>query len=81
MIERVDIMLFMPEFVHIKVWEETYVAPLVDWKYVLNQNIDNPIEIDSVDIYVNDILFDTIEKRIALRAWDTLHLEYSLHVR
>jgi hypothetical protein len=25
-------------------------------------------------------LFDTIEKRIALRNWDTLHLEYSIYV-
>lgn len=80
MIERVDIMWLMPDFIDIKVWDYTYTAPLVDWKYVLNQTIGEYLEADIVYIYMNDKLFDTIDKRIALRAWDTLHLEYSIYV-
>lgn len=76
-----DIMWFMPESAEVKVWDNMYIAYLTDWKYVLNQMVDEYLEADNVYIYMNDELFDTIDKRIALRAWDTLHLEYSLDVR
>jgi hypothetical protein len=76
-----DIMWFMPENAEIKVWDNTYIAYLNDWKYVLNEAINEYLEADNVYIYMNNELFDTIDKRICLRAWDTLHLEYSLHVR
>ena len=48
--------------------------------YILNQVIDEYTEADNVEVYINDKLFDTIDKRIALRQWDTLHLEYSIYV-
>ena len=80
MIERVDIMWLMPDFIDIKVWENTYTAPLVDWKYVLNETLGEYLGTDIVYIYMNGKLFDTIDKRIALRAGDTLHLEYSIYV-
>ena len=76
----IDIMWLMPESIDIKIWEQVFNAGLVNWKYVLNQNLWEPLETDTVYIYINDKLFDTIDKRIALRAGDTLHLEYSIYV-
>ena len=76
----IDIMWLMPESIDIKIWEQVFNAGLVNWKYVLSQNLWEPLETDTVYIYINDKLFDTIDKRIALRQWDTLHLEYSIYV-
>lgn len=76
----IDIMWLMPENIDIKVWDRIFTVRLENWKYILNQTLDEYIEADNVDIYINDKLFDTIDKRIALRAWDTLHLEYSIYV-
>lgn len=76
----IDIMWLMPESIDMKIWEQVFNAGLVNWKYVLNQNLWEPLETDTVYIYINDKLFDTIDKRIALRQWDTLHLEYSIYV-
>ena len=76
----IDIMWLMPESVDIKVWDNIYTAWLDHWKYILNQTLDEYTEADNVDIYINDKLFDTIDKRIALRQGDTLHLEYSIYV-
>lgn len=77
---NIDIMWLMPENISFKVWNKIFTASLIDWKYILNENLEEYIEADTVDIYINDKLFDTIDKRIALRAWDTLHLEYSIYV-
>ena len=77
---KIDIMWLMPERIGIKVWDEIYDVFQKDWKYILNVQLTNGIEADNVYIYVNDKLFDTIDKRIALRQWDTLHLEYSIYV-
>lgn len=77
---NVNIMWLMPESIDIEVWNNRFSACLINWKYVLNQQLDEYTEADNVFIYVNDKLFDTIDKRIALRAWDTLHLEYSIYV-
>ena len=76
----IDIMWLMPESIDMKIWEQVFNAGLVNWKYVLNHNLWEPLETDTVYIYINDKLFDTIDKRIALRQWDTLHLEYSIYV-
>ena len=76
----IDIMWLMPESVDIKVWDSIFTVWLENWKYILNQTLDEYIEADNVDIYINDKLFDTIDKRIALRQGDTLHLEYSIYV-
>ena len=76
----IDIMWLMPESIDMKIWEQEFNAGLVNWKYVLSQNLWEPLETDTVYIYINDKLFDTIDKRIALRQWDTLHLEYSIYV-
>jgi len=78
--ERIDIMCLMPDTIGIKVWDKMFSAWLENWKYILNENLWEYLEADNVHIYLNDKLFDTIDKRIALRAWDTLHLEYSIHV-
>lgn len=78
--ERIDIMWLMPDIIGIKVGDRMFSAWLVNWKYILNENLWEYLEADNVYIYVNDKLFDTIDKRIALRAWDTLHLEYSIYV-
>ena len=77
---NIDIMWLMPESVDIKVWNKVFTARLDNWKYILNQVLNEYTEADNVEIYVNDKLFDTIDKRIALRGWDTLHLEYSINV-
>jgi hypothetical protein len=57
-----------------------YDAYLDNGKYILDIVLSNYLETDYVYIYVNDMLFDTIDRRIALRAGDTLHLEYSIYV-
>lgn len=78
--ERIDIMWFMPENIDIKVGDKMFNAQKMNWKYILDENLSEYIEADNVYVYINDKLFDTIDKRIALRAWDTLHLEYSIYV-
>lgn len=75
-----NVMWLMPEHISIKVWEDMFDAYRDDGKYILDVMLNNYLETDYVHIYVNDTLFDTIEKRIALRAGDTLHLEYSIYV-
>ena len=80
MIESINITWLMPDHVSIKVWDNVYDAYVEHWKYILDVVLSNYLETDCVFIYVNGILFDSIEKRIALRAGDTLHLEYSIYV-
>lgn len=80
MIESINITWLMPDHVSIKVWDNVYDAYVEHWKYILDVVLNNYLETDCVFIYVNGILFDSIEKRIALRAGDTLHLEYSIYV-
>lgn len=75
-----NVMWLMPERISIKVWDEMFDAYIDNGKYILDVMLNNYLETDYVYIYVNDTLFDTIEKRIALRAGDTLHLEYSIYV-
>ena len=75
-----NVMWLMPERISIKVWEDMYDAYMDNGKYILDTVLTDYLETDYVYIYVNDELFDTIEKRIALRNWDTLHLEYSIYV-
>lgn len=75
-----NVMWLMPERISIKVWNEMFDAYRDNGKYILDVMLNNYLETDYVHIYVNDTLFDTIEKRIALRAGDTLHLEYSIYV-
>jgi len=77
---KIDIMWLMPERIGIKVWNEIYDVFQEDWKYILNTILNDSIETDNIYIYIDDKLFDTIDRRIALRAWDTLHLEYSIYV-
>lgn len=77
---KIDIMWLMPERIGIKVWDEIYDVFQEDWKYILNIILNDSIETDNIYIYIDDKLFDTIDRRIALRAWDTLHLEYSIYV-
>lgn len=79
MIESIDIMWLMPDWINIKLWENMYTVYMDKWKYVLNEQLNEYLEVDNVEIYVNDKLFDTIDRRIALRTGDTLHLEYSIH--
>ena len=78
--ERIDIMSLMPDVIQVIVWGKAFGASMINWKYVLNETLEEYLETDKVEIYINDKLFDTIDKRIALRAWDTLHLEYSIYV-
>lgn len=78
--ERIDIMCLMPDSIGVMVGNKMFSAWLINWKYILNENLWEYLEADNVYIYINDKLFDTIDKRIALRAWDTLHLEYSIYV-
>ncbi len=77
---NIDIEGLIPEQIDIKVWNEMYTAYLTDWRYVLDQHLNWYLEADYIYIYMNNKLFDTIERRIALREWDTLHLEYTLYV-
>lgn len=76
----IDITSLIPETIDMVVWNNVYHTYLTDGKYVLKETLSEYLEADSVQIYINDKLFDTIDKRIALRAGDTLHLEYSLYV-
>lgn len=76
----IDITWLIPEEIDIKVWDLTFHTMISNGKYILNEVLWGYLEADKVEIYVNDKLFDTIDKRIALRAGDTLHLEYSLYV-
>lgn len=76
----IDIISLMPDTIQVIVWGKWFGAWLTNWKYVLNEKLEEYLEADNVYIYMNDKLFDTIDKRIALRAWDTLHLEYSIYV-
>lgn len=78
--ERIDIMSLMPDAIQVIVWGKAFSAYMANWKYILNETLEEYLEADNVYIYLNDKLFDTIDKRIALRAWDTLHLEYSIYV-
>lgn len=76
----IDIGWLLPEKIIIQVWKNKYETDLVDNKYVLQSQLDEYTETDKVFVYVGDKLFDTIDKYISLRAWDTLHLEYSIDV-
>lgn len=75
-----NVIWLMPEHISIRIWEDMYDAYLDNGKYILDIVLSNYLETDYVYIYVNDMLFDTIDRRIALRAGDTLHLEYSIYV-
>lgn len=75
-----NVMWLMPERISIKVGELMFDVYIDNGKYILEVVLNDYLETDYVHIYVNGELFDTIEKRIALRAWDTLHLEYSIYV-
>ena len=75
-----NVMWLMPERIGIKIWEDMFNAYIDNGKYILDIALSNYLETDYVYIYVNDMLFDTIDRRIALRAGDTLHLEYSIYV-
>lgn len=77
----IDIWWLLPKKITIQVWENKYETDLVDNKYVLKVVLNELTVVDNVYIYIWDKLFDTIEKGIALRAWDTLHLEYSINVQ
>lgn len=76
----IDIMWLMPERIGIKVWDYMHEIFKENWKYILDVSLSSNLETDNIYIYIDDKLFDTIDKRVALRAWDTLHLEYSIHV-
>lgn len=78
-----DIKLLLPSQIEIKVWDEIYKTDLVSCetvlKYVLEEQIIKDIKTDNVLVYIWWELFDTIEKSIELKAWDTLHLEYTIY--
>lgn len=75
----IDIRWLLPHTIRIQVWNNSYYSDLEDGKYILKVQLSEYTEADKVLIYVWEELFDTINKRIALRAWDTLHLEYSIY--
>ena len=76
----IDIEKLLPEYVTAHLWEETFVWQKINGKYLIKETVHNNVSVDNVDIYVDDRLFDRIDKHIALRPWDTLELEYSIDV-
>lgn len=76
----VNIKWLLPKKVVIKIWEYKFDAILLDWVYVLDTVLSKWIETYKVYVYMNWELFDDVDKYIALRSWDTLHLEYRIDV-
>lgn len=74
----------LPDSIEIQVWSKKYKTDKVydtwELKYVLKEQLDVDVETDNIFIYANDWLLDVIDKKIKLKAWDTLHLEYTLYV-
>lgn len=75
----IDIQQLIPERLTFIVWDLTYDIAW-GWTYIINEQLNQDLETDNVLVYMGDKLLETIDKRIVLRAWDTLHLEYILHV-
>lgn len=76
----IDINWLIPNELIIQVWNNKYKTEQKEWKYVVNEKLSEPLDSDFIYVYSGKKLFDTIDKRIALKAWDILHLEYSINV-
>ena len=76
----IDIEQLLPEYIVAHLWNESFVWQKINWKYLIKETVNDNINVDEVDIYFEDRLFDRIDKHIALRQWDTLELEYTIDV-
>lgn len=76
----IDIEQLLPEYITAHIWDMTFVWSKVWRKYIIKEIVNDRIECVCVEIYVNDKLFDRINKQIILQPWDTLHLEYQIDV-
>lgn len=76
----IDIERLLPKYITAKLWDYSFIWERVGKKYLIKEVVNNDITVDKVEIYVDDKLIDTINKSIALKAWDTLHLEYEINV-
>lgn len=76
----IDIEQLLPDYITAKLWDKSFDWERVWNKYIIKETIWDHIDVDEVSIYVNDKLFDKINKQILLQPWDTLHLEYQIDV-
>jgi hypothetical protein len=76
----IDIEQLLPDYITAQLWDMSFVWERVWNKYIIKETIWDHIDIDEVSIYVNDKLFDKINKQILLQPWDTLYLEYQIDV-
>lgn len=77
MSESMNIDLLYPELI-VQVWEERYRMDRIWNKYILKEQLQQGVETDNILFYIWDELFDTEDRRIVLRSWDILHIEYIL---
>lgn len=76
----IDIEQLFPEYITAYLWNMSFVWEKLWSKYLIKEVVNDRIDVDEVDIYINDRLFDKVKKNISLRPWDTLELEYSIDV-
>jgi len=76
----IDVRWLLPKTIIIQVWENKYYSDLNNWKYLLQTVVNDKVDVDEVQIYIDDELFDRVDKHIILQPWDNLHLEYEINV-
>ena len=72
-----NIELLYPEII-VQVWQDRYPMARDGNKYTIKEQLSQGVETDNILFYIWDELFDTEDRRIALRPWDILHIEYIL---
>lgn len=76
----IDIEQLLPEYITAHLWDMSFVWEKTWKRYLIKEMVNDKIDVDEVDIYLEDRLFDRVKRNISLRPWDTLELEYSIDV-
>lgn len=74
---EMNIELLYPE-ITVQIWQDRYQMDRDGNKYTMKEQLVQWVETDQLLFYIWDELFDTEDRRIVLRPWDVLHIEYIL---
>lgn len=74
---EMNVDLLYPDII-VQVWTDRYPMEREWSTYMIRQQLTENVETEEIKFYIWDELFDTEERRIALRSWDILHIEYIL---